>query len=110
MPHLSQVEAFQDAQLLEEHRPLGPGRAFVDLQTPVIQGHAAFDAGVPFSHVLVGKQPLVGGAAGIGQRFGGDELHDSLGDGSLVESVPGRLDPGGPTLVLGLFLGGNHGL
>ena len=55
VPHLSQVEALQDAQLLKKHGPLGPGRAFVDLQTPVIQRHAAFDGGVPFSHVLVGK-------------------------------------------------------
>ena len=108
MPPLGQVVAFQYAQLLQEHRPLCPGRALVHLQPAVIHGGRFLHRGVPTRHVFKGQQPEVNGAAGVLHRIFGYEVHDAFRDGPLVESIPGRFYALDPTLSLPLFLGAAH--
>ena len=104
--HALQVEAVEQAELLQEHRSLRPRTALVHIDPAEVDAARRLRRRTPRCHVVHGQQPGVLLAAGVEQRVG-DEADDALGDRTAVERVARRLDAA-LAPAAGRLLGGHH--
>ncbi len=89
--HAVEVEALEQRELLQRHRPLAP-RRLADRVVAVVVGERRLDAGLPLRHVLPGEHAGVRRAAGVHHLLRAAELVDRLGDEALRPDLARLLD------------------
>ena len=79
---LGEIEAVEERELLQPHRPGRPRQRLADRQPAVLELGDRLERRAPARHVLAGEEPA----------FGGGEPVDLLGDEALVVRAAGLLD------------------
>ena len=90
--HGGEVEAAEQRELLQEHRPLAPGPGLADGQAAELVGQRLLEPRLPAGQVVVGQQSPVRLPGHVHDLGGGEVRGDRLGDEALVVGPPGRLD------------------
>ena len=88
--HRRQVVPFQNGDLLEKDRPLGPGAALEDVVPPVVRRHGFLDPGRVAPQVFLRDQSAVSLPRRVGEAALLDKFHDPFRYFSLIERVVGR--------------------
>src|ERR687887_565688 len=87
-----QIEALEERELLQQHRPLTPGAGFAYGKSPILIGERPLDLCRPARHVVTGQHAPVGLATGVHQRLGAEKAVDRLGDEALTPGLARPLD------------------
>src|ERR1700733_11169206 len=90
--HFLQIEAFEQRELLQHHRPLAPWSGLAHGVTVVVIGERRFDAWRPARHVLASQHAAVGASARVENLLGAAETIDRWGHETLRPRFPRRLD------------------
>ncbi len=97
-----EIEALQQRQLLQQHRPLAPRTGLGQCVAAVVEGQRRFDGRLPARQVVAGQQPAMTAAGGVEHLLAPAETVDSLGDKAAIPRPAGALDLPLATAVAGL--------
>ena len=89
--HAVEIEALEQRELLQRHRPLAP-RRLADGVAAVVVGERRFDRRLPLRHVLPGQHAGMRRAAGVHHLLGAAELVDGFRDEALRPDLSRLLD------------------
>ena len=84
VPHVRDVEVFENIERLEHHRALGPRRQFVDVDTSIVCRHRLLDVNLPLIEIAHRDQATL--------FLGGTD--EFLGDVAAIEAVVGGINGG----------------
>ena len=87
-----EIEALEQRQLLQHHRPLRPRAGLADGVAAVVVGERRLDMGVPARHVVAREHAVMRLAAGVHHRLRAAEAVDRLGDEALRPGLARRFD------------------